>query len=794
MHTIDSLPLEDGRTIRPSSSLNSEILASSIPSHITLQLHSVQSSTRNKSALTSTVDVDGEVDKGHPHSGVQTNTPAPSVRTQDIEMAGDDGQLLMKSPVGHTSSAHEDRQGSTVRETFDGESADAETNASSLDIDAARFPTNRTPDSDGEDELIDEDGLVSGVDADGEREDDLPVVRKRNTRKSSGIAPRRNPRRVAGKTTVQDEPDSSNPTLPTPLSNVRTGRQEHSKAKKAKSTLPAYSDSPSSFTWKSMKYEFRSNDYVFDHPLWRMEDSDIVVCNSISNSIDRISYAVFKLEPDVAIQAQFFAARVGPPKDVLPVQTAPIEKSEPAPLQGEGSDRMDGPPIEVPPVQIAPTDNSETTPPLVEGADRMDEDTPSRCDAGQVQHEGDSDTDIFWEKQPILNIPIPTTRHDVMVDLAAVIQSAERRHNQEQFSLRPKDKLLVFSQSKWASMNGEDRRRAFAQGNILVKHDKSSAAHPVPIFPDIKEWSRAQIGQYFDLYAYRFMQEQAWASDFVRSLVGKEAKPIPQYALVDNGKRKAFEDKLKGKKLLGPTFLSKPSVKEPVYRRFMNGLVRKDVTLADCRNSPRFRLRCASLDMFIQNKLRHEDLANTRDSTVQNSQHVRSPSINNFLDIPMAGSAVYASPSDGLDPFPNLSSTNTPFHPLSSSIPQDDLKWALCGSKWAISDAHVDAAGFGTHIRPILGKKIWFVAVPDSERPEACVVSREKELLLGAKIDELRRSKRHLKPNYKPVNAYPRHRTIGGKERVRPFVSMKSGFQVTAMRWVAVVLEEGDDL
>ena len=230
--------------------------------------------------------------------------------------------------------------------------------------------------------------------------------------------------------------------------------------------------------------------------------------------------------------------------------------------------------------------------------------------------------------------------------------------------------------------------------------------------------------------------------------------------------------------------------------------------------------------MFLQNKFEHEKLdcaaLSSDGATIgpgaetviqtDSTQTVASSSIGpdeqaaktniiparaivNFLDIPMAGSSAFSLPTEGLDPLPNIHTSNCPDHPITTPPPFDDLRWALCGSKWAISDAHVDAAGFGTYVRPILGTKIWFIGVPDSEEPESCVMSHKLELDLSKKVRSLRMEKRS-NASYKIQDAFPPTRRFGesDKKSFRPIISMKTGYEITAMRWVPVVLEKGDDL
>lgn len=359
-------------------------------------------------------------------------------------------------------------------------------------------------------------------------------------------------------------------------------------------------------------------------------------------------------------------------------------------------------------------------------------------------------------------------------------------------------------------MTYEHKRSAFAASNVLVKHDKSSGTHPLPILPGIKKWDRAQLALYFDLFSHRFMQDQTWASDLVRFRTRQKQLPIPRYHLIDDGRASAFYSKVDRNKLLGATFLPSLS-KNTTYRKITQPEPREDVTLAECNTNPDLRLRCASLDAFLQYLERHDMLDNLPDTVVSDPpvsslpgtastqkepatspSIVLSPASLNFLDIPMSGSTTFGLPIDGLDPFPNLQATNNRDHAFATKHPHADFKWALCASKGAVSAAHTDAAGFGTHVRVVLGQKIWFYAIPDSERPEACVVDKDGEETLHRKVAELREKKRNGQ-NAPYVRARPLKRTIGD-ETYTPFVSTTTGFETAAMRWAAVVLDEGDDL
>ena len=55
----------------------------------------------------------------------------------------------------------------------------------------------------------------------------------------------------------------------------------------------------------------------------------------------------------------------------------------------------------------------------------------------------------------------------------------------------------------------------------------------------------------------------------------------------------------------------------------------------------------------------------------------------------------------------------------STAEPRSVESWALAATAGAISDVHVDAAGFGTWVRLILGRKIWYIGVNRAAVPTA---------------------------------------------------------------------------
>lgn len=399
---------------------------------------------------------------------------------------------------------------------------------------------------------------------------------------------------------------------------------------------------------------------------------------------------------------------------------------------------------------------------------------------------------IVWTKKPEVEIAIPTTRQDMMFDLAFVWSLVKDRHGSEKFQLQPEDKLRVFSQNEWALKPYEERRHVFREANVLIKHDRSSPnPHPTPICPGITRWSIAQLSQYVDLTSSRFMQEQSWASDRVRERKPDAPKPIPRYELMDDGKANAIKGMLGSVKLKGPTF---PTTEKSSSWSSEEPKPRCDVTLADARNAPDLRLRNATLLQFLKYMARHRKEREERDAsgTSDNPRLYRAPAVVNFLDIALSGLSTFGLPTDGLFPFPNLQSQNHWAHFFGTEQPHTDFKWALCASAGAVSDAHMDAGGFATFIRVLLGRKLWFIGIPSSQRPEACVVNSEEEKRLSDAIKIKRKMKRENQ-SITLLDAKPRKRSIEGKE-FTPYISAKNGFQIGALRWVLCVLEPGDDL
>ncbi len=424
---------------------------------------------------------------------------------------------------------------------------------------------------------------------------------------------------------------------------------------------------------------------------------------------------------------------------------------------------------------------------------------------------------ITWIRQCPLQIPIPTTGHDAIFDLIHVWSIAKDSHERQVFELSALDNVVVYSQEQWRDIELDERGELFREKNILVKNN-SNQPHPFPIMSNIKTWNRKEIGRHFDLYGARFMQDQTWASKRAILVAGK-SRPIARVELMDDGKNSAVQailgtgleslakvsipryvveetPAMPGSKVIiaegedvimadVPTPVPTPQENDAgnASLRLVDGTPppREDVTLADVRNVPDLRLRCATLDQFLRNRER-DDVKNGTSK----------PAIVNFLDIPMSGQTSFALPVDGLDMSPNLQAHNDPQHAFASEIPHTDFRWALCASAGAISTTHMDAGGFAMHIRVILGKKLWFIGIPQSTLPEACVVNSAEEKKAHAAIKKQREAMRK-DPKIKPFSNPPRSRKIG-KESYVPYISIHNGFVIGGLRWVLVVIGPGDDL
>ncbi|KLO05146.1 hypothetical protein SCHPADRAFT_896486 [Schizopora paradoxa] len=342
---------------------------------------------------------------------------------------------------------------------------------------------------------------------------------------------------------------------------------------------------------------FTGLDAVFDRPLWRIKESDIF------------------LEPDVVLQMNLFAPEVckpepvpnapPPPQGETPncnTQSAPDappeSPSNPQPLDTQPPSETpvpagDQPPNEAPTPAPTPNQTQSDTPAPA----------PATCNVG-VQAT-DTERCIQWKKRA-LEIPIPTTHHDMMFELVRIWDSMSGRHKQDSFELEAEDKLRVFTQKDWEQVNDEERLALFGNVNVVVKKEKNSSDKtPEHILPEITRWDRREIAKVFDLYAPRFMYEQLWVSDQVRKRVADpDAKdPIPCYKLIDNGTWSAINRWLNEDKLKGPMF---PEIIEPGPWKLGEPQPHEDITLGQTNDNPQLIMRCGMLNQLLENRARHQ--------------------------------------------------------------------------------------------------------------------------------------------------------------------------------------------
>jgi hypothetical protein len=90
--------------------------------------------------------------------------------------------------------------------------------------------------------------------------------------------------------------------------------------------------------------------------------------------------------------------------------------------------------------------------------------------------------------------------------------------------------------------------------------------------------------------------------------------------------------------------------------------------------------------------------------------------VTNYLDIDMTGLRINI-PTTELEDGENLATSFTKDVVWYTHWPAHHLCWALLGNKGCITQTHMDASGMCTHVRVVLGSKIWFVAL-DEEVPD----------------------------------------------------------------------------
>ncbi|KLO06454.1 hypothetical protein SCHPADRAFT_895409 [Schizopora paradoxa] len=424
------------------------------------------------------------------------------------------------------------------------------------------------------------------------------VVAVEPSRKSSRIVEKAivEKAKEASETQKQREPTSE----PAKAAPRRTPKPSRPAAKPTAKAAPG--NSRLLFSKDDIEKTFSGLDAVFDRPLWRIKESDIF------------------LEPDVVLRMNLFAPEVckpepvpnapPPPQGETPkcdTQSAPVappeSPSNPQPLDTQPPSETpvpagDQPPNEAPTPAPTPNQTQSDTPAPAPAT------TPNpKCNVG-VQAT-DTERCIQW-KQRALEIPIPTTRHDMMFELVRIWDSMSGRHEQDSFELEAEDKLRVFTRKDWEQVNDEERLALFGNVNVVVKKEKNSSDKtPEHVFPEITRWDRREIAKAFDLYAPRFMYEQSWVSDQVRKRVADpEAKdPIPRYKLIDDGTWSAINRWLNEDKLKGPMF---PEIVEPGPWKLGEPQPREDVTLGQTNDNPQLRMRCGMLNQLLENRVRYQ--------------------------------------------------------------------------------------------------------------------------------------------------------------------------------------------
>lgn len=405
-----------------------------------------------------------------------------------------------------------------------------------------------------------------------------------------------------------------------------------------------------------------------------------------------------------------------------------------------------------------------------------------------------------------------------------IYEQVRERHCAETFELKDSDPVRVFPQEVWHKMSHAERRMHFSQKHILLVHDRESGRpHPFPIMSGITDWDEGQIGAYFDIFGYRFMHDQTWypSGEFPElnkktesaTATEKAKSPTPSSPTENVGSSGEIDDgRFAGSKLWFKGPLPEPShpdlvevaeldvKKFPQHSEVLNEWpepawlsdgppIDNSVTPEELRADVNHRLRASQIEELLFNR--------TRRSQFHDGQ--LKPAVVNFLDIPMSGCASFAIPIDGLDPFPNLQDHNLPDYTFATQVPHEDFRWALLASAGAISDTHMDAAGFATVVRSLLGKKFWFVGYPDSEDSCHAFCDGSEEAIFfdyvegNLEEDEVSKKKYPKSKDGRWKRPMFTRRSADGK-LVRAYLSIEDGFQDRGLNFFMVVINRGDDL
>lgn len=144
---------------------------------------------------------------------------------------------------------------------------------------------------------------------------------------------------------------------------------------------------------------------------------------------------------------------------------------------------------------------------------------------------------------------------------------------------------------------------------------------------------------------------------------------------------------------------------------------------------------------------------------------------------------------------PNLEGHHPPDYTFASKYPLDGFRWTIYGTQGTHSRTHIDAQGFGTHIRSIAGRKLWLVGEatsgieffdPQREEDFHAKVDRQLEEINSArrKASEKNRKPPQFKRIPRPLRWRDTHPCFSGRD----------GFIDANLKWHAVLLQPGDDL
>lgn len=147
---------------------------------------------------------------------------------------------------------------------------------------------------------------------------------------------------------------------------------------------------------------------------------------------------------------------------------------------------------------------------------------------------------------------------------------------------------------------------------------------------------------------------------------------------------------------------------------------------------------------------------------------------------------------------PNIETHHPRDYTFASEYPLDGFRWSIYGTQGTHSRTHIDAQGFGTHIRSLAGRKLWLIG--EANKDIQFFDPRQEEnfhKLVEHHVDQVNSTRQKAIEEERDPPSYERIRqplTRWDDKSCKPCMSGKDGFIDANMKWHAILLQPGDDL